>query len=81
MKVEIAVQNTYFEYAGTMRVKLDPDRCAGCGLCEEQVPEIFKMGKYNATAEQDQIPESLEQKVISVVSDCPAEAIEIEDTL
>lgn len=63
-----------------MRVKIDSDRCAGCGLCEEQVPEIFKMGKSNATAEQDQVPESLKQKVISVASDCPAEAIRIEET-
>jgi ferredoxin len=62
-----------------MKVKIDSDRCAGCGLCEEQVPEFFKMGKYSAAAKQAQVPESLEQSIISVAADCPAEAILIEE--
>lgn len=62
-----------------MTVDIDADRCAGCGLCEEHIPELFRMGEHHAEVEQASVPGGLENKVIAVAEDCPAEAIRVDE--
>jgi ferredoxin len=60
-----------------MRVKLDKTICIGCGLCEENVPEIFRTGEYTAELKTDEIDDELVQQVRETTEDCPAGAVTI----
>lgn len=62
-----------------MKVKVDQDKCIGCGLCVSLAEEVFKineMGKSEAVGECDS-PEC-EEKVKEAVSSCPVQAISTE---
>ena len=60
-----------------MTVKLDKELCIGCGLCEENLPEIFKTGDYTAELKKTDVPEHLEKELEDTIEDCPADAISI----
>ncbi|MBI9107994.1 MAG: ferredoxin [Spirochaetales bacterium] len=60
-----------------MTVELDADLCAGCGLCEENVSEIFKTGEYTAELKKTEVEEKLAQRVRETAEDCPTAAITI----
>ena len=60
-----------------MTVKLDEELCAGCGLCEEIIPEIFKTGRYTAELRKSEVPEDFRKKLEEIIEDCPAGAISI----
>jgi len=62
-----------------MKIELDTDLCAGCGLCEENVPEIFKTGEYTAELKTAEVDERLSQRVKETAEDCPADAITISE--
>lgn len=62
-----------------MKVKIDNDACVGDGTCAEQCPEVFEMEDDLAIVKLDKIPKELEAKVKEVASDCPVEAIIIEE--
>ncbi|PWI06634.1 ferredoxin [Streptomyces sp. NWU339] len=56
------------------------DICEGCGLCEANVPEVFRMeGDGTVLVMVDTVPERLEQDVRDAVDDCPTESIEVVD--
>ena len=61
-----------------MKVKIDAEACTGCGLCEDSVPDIFKMGDDIAEVLKEQIPSELEDDVQDATDNCPVEAIIIE---
>ncbi len=53
-------------------VKVDKEKCIGCGLCAEVCPEVFEMGddtKAKVKAQKD-IP-----CVKDAIDSCPADAI------
>lgn len=63
-----------------MKVRVDPDLCAGCGPCTEVCPEVFELGDDNlAHVKLDPVPPELEDKVREARDACPPGAIVIEE--
>lgn len=62
-----------------MKIELDKDLCVGCGLCEENLPEIFKTGEYTAELKISEVDESFSDKLRETVEDCPVNAITISE--
>jgi ferredoxin len=61
-----------------MKVKVDADLCTACGLCTDDVPEVFKMGDDVAEVIVDEVPGNLEDSVKDAADSCPSEAIIVE---
>ena len=60
-----------------MFIKIDPNKCVGCGRCTEICPGIFKLNEVSGKAE---IINNKEDECIKKASDqCPMEAIYIEE--
>ncbi|MFO7807678.1 MAG: ferredoxin [Candidatus Moraniibacteriota bacterium] len=60
------------------KIKVDKDKCIGCGRCTEICPEIFKLNKNRKV---EVISQDEDMKCAKKASDeCPMEAIEIEQT-
>ncbi len=62
-----------------MKVKIDEDLCTACGLCSDSVPEVFELADDTAKVIVDEVPAELEDAVRDAASDCPVEAIIIEE--
>ncbi|RMD82668.1 MAG: ferredoxin [Lentisphaerae bacterium] len=64
-----------------MHVKVDPDLCGACGVCEQMCPDVFALDGGLSCAEVllDPIPEELEEDVRDAADECPAGAILITD--
>ena len=61
-----------------MKVRIDADLCTGCGLCSDDVPDVFIMGDDIAEVSSPDVPATLEDDVKEAAEDCPAEAIIVE---
>ncbi len=61
-----------------MKVKIDADLCTACGLCTDDVPEVFKMGDEVAEVIQPDVPPDKEDAVQDAADSCPVEAIGVE---
>ncbi len=61
-----------------MKVKIDADLCTACGLCTDDVPDVFKMGDDVAEVIVDEVPSGLEDAVKDAADSCPSEAIIVE---
>ena len=61
-----------------MKVKIDPDLCTSCGLCSDDVPEVFSMGDTVAVVTKPDVPANLEASVKGAAEDCPSSAIIVE---
>ena len=46
-------------------------------MCEENLPEIFRVGDYTAELKKDEADEKLRSKIEEIIEDCPADAITI----
>ena len=67
------------------KIKVDPVKCIGCGLCVSMAEEIFKMndqgksevlsGSSESCCESCQGCGGLEEKIQEVIEACPVEAI------
>jgi len=61
-----------------MGVKIDLDKCEGCGTCEEVCPEVFELGddgKAHVVGDCKEHPDCVEEAIIS----CPEEAISYDE--
>jgi ferredoxin len=59
-----------------VKVWIDPDLCTACGLCTDNVPGIFRMGKdYAEAISNEDIPLQFVHSVHQAMDDCPAECI------
>ena len=61
-----------------MKAFVDKDTCIGCGLCESNCPEVFKIGddgKAEAIAEK--VSDSLIDSAKDAESQCPVNAISV----
>ncbi len=63
-----------------IKVKIDEDTCIGCGVCEQMVPQVFKINLETMKAEVVQQPaDDLEEAVRSAAESCPTGSIIIEE--
>lgn len=60
-----------------MKVRVNPELCTACGLCEDICPEVFVLGDDMAEVKVDQVPEEHWDSCRDAVESCPTEAIEI----
>ncbi len=60
-----------------MKVKVNQEKCIGCGACPSLVPEVFDFNDDGlAHVIVEQIPEELEEQTIEALENCPVGAIE-----
>ncbi len=56
------------------------DSCTACNLCVDICPDVFEMGNDNiAKVKTNPIPEQFQDKAREAASNCPVEAIKIEE--
>jgi ferredoxin len=67
-----------------LKVKIDKEKCIGCGSCYSIAPEVFEMdidGKAKISAQYSEViieDESLINKILNAKSMCPNQAVETE---
>ncbi|WP_046315801.1 ferredoxin [Mycobacterium sp. UM_Kg1] len=60
-----------------MKAWVDPDRCAGHGICTTICPEVFAInGDGYAEAAGDEVPAQFEAAVQDAIKQCPERAID-----
>ena len=62
-----------------MKVKIDPSRCVGCGICAETLPRLFVMGPFHAQVRRSTLTPQEEPLVVQVAEDCPSGALRFEE--
>ena len=62
-----------------MQVKVDADLCTGCELCIDSCPAVFEAKDNTVTAKVNPVPAEEEENCRTAASDCPSEAIKIEE--
>ena len=62
-----------------MRIKVDEDKCVGCGLCEENLPFLVEMGRYYAVPKLSEVPNEYIESVQEAIRDCPTGALSLQD--
>lgn len=60
------------------KIKIDKDKCTGCGTCTVLAPKTFKLGKDNR-ASVIKPPGDNEATIKQVIDSCPVDAIEYAD--
>lgn len=63
--------------ADEFRVRLNEQRCIGCGLCEENLPEVFAMGDFVATVRGERVKRDHAEQLAIAARDCPVNAITV----
>ncbi len=59
-----------------MKVKVNQDKCIGCGTCPSLVPEVFDFNDEGlAHVIVDEVQENLEEEVKDAIESCPVGAI------
>ncbi|MCX5846444.1 MAG: ferredoxin [Deltaproteobacteria bacterium] len=61
-----------------MKVSIDKELCAGCGLCVDIVPEVFEFVDEMAIVKMKTVKDTLTVQVREAADECPVEAIIIE---
>ncbi len=61
-----------------MKVRIDSELCTACGLCTDDVPDVFVMGDEVAEVTNPDVSAELEDAVKDAADSCPAEAIIVE---
>lgn len=60
-----------------MKVKVNQEKCIGCGACPSLVPEVFDFNDDGlAHTIVNEVPEDLEEQTKEALENCPVEAIE-----
>ncbi len=62
-----------------MCMKVDEDRCVGCGLCEENLPFLVEMGRHYAVLKLNEIPDDYIEAVQEAIGDCPTGALSLQE--
>lgn len=61
-----------------MKIKLDKDKCIGCGTCVAIAPKTFKL-EADGKAEVIEPPRDDKATIKEAVDSCPVDAIELAD--
>ena len=61
-----------------MKIKVDKEKCIGCGTCVVIAPKTFRLGK-DGKSEIIEPPGDDEEKIKEAVDSCPVDAIELAD--
>ena len=63
-----------------MKAIVDQELCIGCGVCPEVCPQVFQMNDEDlAEVIADPVPPEAEESARDAASQCPVEAISIEE--
>ncbi len=67
---------------GTLKVNIDKNKCVGSGQCVFLAPIVFGQREEDGIAELliDEVDESFNENVKSAERNCPASAIEVEES-
>lgn len=57
------------------KVKVDQDKCMGCGLCASICPEVFELKNGKSQVKEKADLEKNEDCVKEAMDSCPAQAI------
>lgn len=61
-----------------MRVRVDPERCMGHGVCCVNAPDIFKIGDDDRSyVDNEVVPPEREEDARMGASNCPEQAIDV----
>lgn len=58
-----------------MKIKIDENKCIGCGLCQAQVPEVFEIDYDKGKAVVSNQPPTMTDKIKMIIENCPVNAI------
>ena len=63
-----------------MRLRIDPELCAGHGRCYSLAPEVFDCDEFgHGTLVSEEVPEALRAKAELGAANCPEGAISVID--
>jgi ferredoxin len=63
-----------------MKVRVDPEICAGFGICVGLCPEVFELHEHGyATVLVGKVPPELEDMVRQAARQCPSNAISVSE--
>ena len=63
-----------------MKLKINKDKCIGCGACQALVPDVFEINDEGvAEVIVEVVPENLEEEVKDASESCPVNAIEVNE--
>ena len=63
-----------------MKVKVDKNKCLGCGTCIAIAPEVFELGEDGKSKVKEEADLQKNKELIKQTKDsCPTQAIEIEE--
>jgi ferredoxin len=58
-------------------VEIDKNKCIGCGLCEDHLPEVFSLGLFHASVKSERLEPHQTGTALIAAQDCPFKAISI----
>jgi len=62
--------------AKEVKVRVNQDKCVGCGMCASLNPEVFEIVNGKARVKKEKVNLC---EVQEIVENCPMQAIEIEE--
>jgi ferredoxin len=72
-------QGSAFAMSGTLKIRVDRDKCQGHARCKSLAPELFDLDEFGNAHERGDgsVPAGLEDKAALARSNCPEIAIEV----
>jgi len=62
-----------------MKLKIDKDKCIGCGSCEFACPEVFELKDAKALVRKSAKLDDNKDCIKSAIDSCPTSAIKLEE--
>ena len=60
-------------------LEVDEHKCIGCGLCEEELPELFQIEDSIAVPRKGALSQEQVEKAEELALECPAEALRVKE--